>query len=250
MAFQTVFKRYELKYMLTLQQKEKILESMSPYMQIDKYGRTTIRNIYFDTDNYRLIRRSIEKPAYKEKLRIRSYAQATADSTVFVELKKKYAKVVYKRRLPLREVDAMSWVCRENPCPVNTQISREIDYFIDFYGKLNPTVFLSYEREAYYDKGGGDFRVTFDDNILYRQTDVNLCSTTYGTPILPEGKVLMELKCSGGIPLWMVEVLSRERIYKTSFSKYGTAYSTLIFPEIYLPNSIKHKEIITNGCNI
>ena len=250
MVFQTVFKRYELKYMLTLEQKEKILEAMSPYMKLDKYGRTTIRNIYFDTDSYRLIRHSIEKPAYKEKIRIRSYSQATADSTVFVELKKKYEKVVYKRRLPLCEADAMAWVCRENPCPVNTQISREIDYFIDFYGKLNPTVFLSYEREAYYDKGGGDFRVTFDDTILCRQTDVNLCSTTYGTPILPEGKVLMELKCSGGIPLWMVEVLSRERIYKTSFSKYGTAYSTLIFPEIYLPNSIKHKEIITNGCNI
>ena len=94
MAFQTVFKRYELKYMLTLTQKEKILEAMSPHMQLDKYGRTTIRNIYFDTDSYRLIRRSIEKPAYKEKIRIRSYSQATADSTVFVELKKKYEKIV------------------------------------------------------------------------------------------------------------------------------------------------------------
>ena len=250
MAFQTVFKRYELKYMLMLEQKEKILEAMSPYMQLDRYGRTTIRNVYFDTDSYRLIRRSIEKPAYKEKLRIRSYSQATADSTVFVELKKKYEKVVYKRRLPLCEQEAMAWACRERPCPVNTQISREIDYFIDFYGKLKPTVFLSYEREAYYDKGGGDFRVTFDDNILCRQTDVSLCSSVHGEPILPEGKVLMELKCSGGIPLWMVEVLSRERIYKTSFSKYGTAYSTLIFPQIYLPNSIKCKEIITNGCNI
>ena len=250
MAFQTVFKRYELKYMLTPLQKEKILEAMSPYMQLDKYGRTTIRNIYFDTASYRLIRRSIEKPAYKEKLRIRSYSQATSDSTVFVEMKKKYEKVVYKRRLPLCESDAMAWVCRERACPFDTQISREIDYFIDFYGKLNPTVFLSYEREAYYDKGGGDFRVTFDDHILCRQTDVSLCSSVYGAPILPAGKVLMELKCSGGIPLWMVEVLSRERIYKTSFSKYGTAYSTLIFPEIYLPNSIKHKEIITNGCNI
>ena len=250
MAFQTVFKRYELKYMLMPLQKEKIRTAMSQYMELDKYGRTTIRNIYFDTENYRLIRRSIEKPAYKEKLRIRSYSQATADSTVFVELKKKYEKVVYKRRLPLCESDAMAWVCRERACPFDTQISREIDYFIDFYGKLKPSVFLSYEREAYYDKGGGDFRVTFDDNILCRQTDVNLCSTTYGTPILPEGMALMELKCSGGIPLWMVEVLSRECIYKTSFSKYGTAYSTLIFPEIYLPNSIKHKEIITNGCNI
>ena len=250
MAFQTVFKRHELKYMLTLEQKEKIQTAMSPYMELDKYGRTTIRNIYFDTDNYRLIRRSVEKPAYKEKLRIRSYSRATADSTVFVELKKKYENVVYKRRLPLCQRDAMAWVCRERICPVDTQISREIDYFIDFYGNLIPTVFLSYEREAYHDKGDGDFRVTFDDRILCRQSDVSLCAGVYGAPILPEGKVLMELKCSGGIPLWMVEVLSRERIYKTSFSKYGTAYTTLIFPEIYLPNAVKHKEIIKNGSNV
>lgn len=250
MAFQTVFKRYELKYMLTLERKEKILEAMSQYMELDTYGRTTIRNIYFDTDNYRLIRRSIEKPAYKEKLRIRSYSQATADSTVFVELKKKYEKVVYKRRLPLCESDAMAWVCLGNVCPVNTQISREIQYFIDFYGSLKPTVFLSYEREAYYDKDGGDFRVTFDDTILARQTDLDLCAPIYGTPILPEGNVLMELKCSGGIPLWMVEVLSRERIYKTSFSKYGTAYSTLIFPENYSKTLLQQKEIMTYGSNL
>ena len=250
MAFQTVFKRYELKYLLTLEQKGRILEAMAPYMELDRYGRSGVRNIYFDTDNYRLIRRSIEKPTYKEKLRIRSYSRASADSTVFVELKKKYEKVVYKRRLPLCERDAMTWVCRESPCPVSTQISREIDYFLALYGSLRPTVFLSYEREAYYDKGGGDFRVTFDDHILSRKSDLSLCSGLHGTPILPEGKVLMELKCSGGIPLWMVEVLSRERIYKTSFSKYGTAYEKLIFPEIYLPNRAKHKEIITNGCNI
>ncbi len=250
MAFQTVFKRYELKYMLTFEQKEKIQTAMSPYMELDKYGRTTIRNIYFDTENYRLIRRSIEKPVYKEKLRIRSYSRAAADSTVFVELKKKYEKVVYKRRLPLKNRDAMAWVCREKECPLNTQISREIDYFIDFYGKLNKAMFLSYEREAYYGKDGGNFRVTFDDNILCRQTELDLGATIYGTPILPDGKVLMELKCSGGIPLWMVETLSRERIYKTSFSKYKTAYTTLIFPQIYLPNSTKSKETIINGCNI
>ena len=250
MAFQTVFQRYELKYMLTLQQKEKILEAMSAHMALDSYGRTTIQNIYFDTENYRLIRRSIEKPAYKEKLRIRSYSTPDLHSTVFVELKKKYEKVVYKRRLPLPWQDAMAWVCGEKACPVDTQISREIDYFIDFYETLKPTVFLSYEREAYYEKIGGDFRVTFDDHILCRDTDVTLVSNAWGTPILPPGKLLMELKCSGGIPLWMVEVLSREKIYKTSFSKYATAYSTLIFPKIYLPGAMKQKEIMQNGCNI
>ena len=250
MPFETVFKRYELKYMLTLEEKEKILEAMKPYMHIDGYGRTTIRNLYFDTDDFRLVRRSIEKPAYKEKLRIRSYSLATPDSTVFVELKKKYEKVVYKRRIPLSESDAMAWVSRQMACPFDTQISREIDYFIDFYGGLRPKVFLSYEREAYYDASGGDFRVTFDDNILCRSTDLDLCRDAYGTHILPEGKIMMELKCSGGIPLWMVDVLSRERIYKTSFSKYGTAYTKLIYPALCLHNTTKNKEIITNGCNI
>ena len=242
MSFQTVFRRYELKYMLTLQQKDIILRAMEPYMALDKYGRTTIRNIYFDTDDYILIRRSIEKPAYKEKLRIRSYGQAEEDSTVFVELKKKYDGVVYKRRIALPYRQALTWICERSPCPVDTQISREIAYFMDFYGNPRPTVFLSYQREAYYDRSGGDFRITFDDQILTRQTDICLTSPVYGTPILPEGFVLMELKCSGGIPLWMTKVLSQEKIYKTSFSKYGTAYSQLIFP-----HSMKQKEQIKHG---
>lgn len=250
MAFQTVFKRYELKYMLTLEQKEMILNVMSKYMVPDKYGRSTIRNIYYDDDSYRLIRRSIERPAYKEKLRVRSYDIASSDSTVFVELKKKFDKVVYKRRLAMSESDAMRWIGREEVPIADTQISREIDYFINFYGNLKPKVFLSYEREAFFDKDGGDFRITFDENILARTTDLSLCSPPYGTQILESGKVLMELKCSGAIPLWMVEMLSREKIYKTSFSKYGTAYETLIFPEIYIKNSQKNKETITNGRNI
>lgn len=232
MAYQTVFKRYELKYMLTQEQKKKVLEAMAPYMALDKFGRTTIRNIYFDTDSYRLIRHSIEKPAYKEKLRIRSYSQADPDSTVFVELKKKYKHVVYKRRVSLPEEEAMEWICKEHHCHMDTQISKEIDYFLDYYETLHPAVFLSYEREAFYSRDKSDFRVTFDDTILCRQDDLSLESEVYGTPILPEGMVLMEIKCSGGIPLWMVHVLSEEHIYKTSFSKYGTAYKTMIYPKL------------------
>ncbi len=230
MAYQAVFKRYELKYLLTLEQKARVLEAMEPYMTLDQYGRTTIRNIYFDTDNYRLIRHSIEKPAYKEKLRIRSYKKAKPSSTVFVELKKKYDSVVYKRRMSLSEEEALDWVTGKMHCKEETQISDEIDYFLHYYETLHPVVFLSYEREAYFCKDGGDFRVTFDDNILCRQEDLSLESDVWGTPILEEGKVLMEIKCSGGIPLWMAHVLSQEHIYKTSFSKYGTAYQTMIFP--------------------
>lgn len=230
MSYQAVFQRFELKFLLTPEQKERILQAMAPYMALDQYGRTTIRNIYFDTENYRIIRCSIEKPAYKEKLRIRSYAKARPDSTVFVELKKKYEDVVYKRRLPVTEEEALLWVTGKMHCKDHGQISKEIDYFLSYYETLRPTVFLSYEREAYYCKEGGDFRVTFDDNILCRREDISLESDIYGTSLLEDGKVLMEIKCSGGIPLWMTSVLSRERIYKTSFSKYGTAYEKMIFP--------------------
>lgn len=232
MAYQNVFKRYELKYMLTQEQKEKVLEAMESHMALDKYGRTTIRNIYYDTDNYRLIRRSIEKPAYKEKLRIRSYSQAEPGSQVFVELKKKYDSVVYKRRLSLSEEEAIDWVNGKHHCSKETQIANEIEYFLEYYETLHPAVFLSYEREAYYSIDGDDFRVTFDDNILCRQEDLSLESEVWGEPLLEEGKVLMEIKTSGGMPMWMAHALSKEQIYKTSFSKYGTAYETMIYPKI------------------
>ena len=247
MGFQTVFQRYELKYLLTQAQKETVLQAMQPYMSLDKYGRTTIRNLYYDTDSYLLIRRSIEKPAYKEKLRIRSYSRVDGDSTAFVELKKKYKSVVYKRRISLPYAEAAAWLSRERHPDKHTQIANEIDYFLDYYGSLHPTVFLSYVREAYYANDGSDFRVTFDDNILCRQDELSLDSEVYGTSILPEGKVLMEIKCSGGIPLWMTQVLSKEKIYKTSLSKYGTAYGTLIFPQTHATNSYHMLEVATNA---
>ena len=247
MAVQTVFKRYELKYLLTQAQKETALRAMQPYMTLDKYGRTTIRNLYYDTDSYLLIRRSIEKPAYKEKLRLRSYSRVDGESTAFVELKKKYKSVVYKRRISLPYAAATAWLSKEKHPDKHTQIANEIDYFLDYYGSLHPTVFLSYVREAYYANDGSDFRVTFDDTILCRQNDLSLESEVYGTPILPEGKVLMEIKCSGGIPLWMTEVLSKEKIYKTSFSKYGTAYRTLIFPQNHKMNSYNMLEVTQNA---
>lgn len=232
MAFQTVFKRYELKYLITADQRDEVLKAMDGFMALDKYGKTTIRNLYFDTDSYLLIRRSIEKPVYKEKLRVRSYQKANDDSTVFVELKKKYKSEVFKRRISMPYLDAMTFLLKNGELTENTQISKEIDYFVKFYENLHPTVFLSYDRKAYFSKDKSDFRVTFDSNVLVRLNDLSLMSEAYGTPILPDGKILMEIKCSGGIPLWMTDALSRGHIYKTSFSKYGTAYQNLILPKI------------------
>ena len=237
MAVQTVFKRYELKFLLTSEQKARLLPEIEKYMLLDQYGRTLIKNLYFDTDSYRLIRRSLEKPDYKEKLRIRSYGTTTPDSRVFVELKKKCDGVVYKRRIPMAEQEAMAWLQDWENGP-ETQIAEEIRYFAGYYENLHPTVYLSYERQAYYCKDGSDFRLTFDDNILCRQENLSLCTENYGTPLLPAGQVLMEVKSPGGIPMWLTSLLSREKIYKTSFSKYGTAYQTMIFT--------KQKENVTN----
>ena len=110
------------------------------------------------------------------------------------------------------------------PLPHTSQIGKEISYFRNYYEGLQPTVFLTYEREAYYALDGSDFRVTFDENILYRQDNFSLGSNIYGTPILEEGETLMEIKTSGGIPLWMSHTLTKHQLFKTSFSKYGTAY--------------------------
>ena len=238
MGYQAVFKRYEIKYMITAEQKTRILKAMEPYMEMDRFGRSTVRNIYYDTDDFVLARHSIAKPDFKEKLRVRSYAKADAESTVFVELKRKFDGVVYKRRVGLREADAVKWMAGSNDPAVihgtdagSTQVTSEIEYFRGLYNGLKPVLYLSYDREAYRMKegaqtadGGSEFRVTFDCNIRCRENDLTLKSEAYGTEMLEEGMFLMELKCPGAIPLWMTEVLSREHLYKTSFSKYGTAY--------------------------
>ena len=228
MAYQMTFERYELKYLLNRQEKEQILLAMKPYMKPDDYGRTIIRNIYFDTDTFRLIRRSLEKPVYKEKLRIRSYKQACTTDPIFVEFKKKYKSVVYKRRLQLPEQEVMESFQTGEALPVHSQIGDEIQYFREYYANLHPSVFLSYEREAYYTLDGSDFRVTFDENILYRSKDFSLGSEIYGIPLLGKGQTLMEIKTSGGIPLWMSETLTKHHLYKTSFSKYGSAYQRMM----------------------
>lgn len=231
MGTQMVFERYEIKYLLSRRQKEKVLRAMEPYMELDEYGRSVIRNIYYDTDNYRLVRTSLEKPVYKEKLRVRSYRAAAPEDKVFVELKKKYDSVVYKRRVSIVEEQAMAYLAGVAPAPVHTHITEEIDYFMEFYQTLKPRVFLSYEREAFFTREPSEFRVTFDENILFREEDLSLGCGVYGEALLEPGQTLMEIKTPGGIPLWMVKVLSEERIHKTSFSKYGNAYQTMFMRE-------------------
>ncbi len=223
------FKRYELKYLITRAQRSALLKAMEGHLMLDMFGHSTIRNIYYDTDSFRLVRRSIEKPWYKEKLRVRAYGrQAADDSPVFVELKKKYERVVYKRRVVLPCRTAMTGLEAENVLPVappDRQIGLEIEAFKEFYGPtLAPAMYLSYEREAFAPIDGVDFRLTMDENLLWRMDDMDLRAPAGGRFILPPDCLVLELKTPGGIPLWMTRFLTAHQIYQVSFSKYGTAY--------------------------
>ncbi len=224
MGYQHIFERYEIKYRISRRQMETLLKDMEPHMEGDKYGRSTICNVYYDTPDFRLIRRSMEKPVYKEKLRVRSYGPATPDSTVFVELKKKYKSIVYKRRISLTQAEAAAYLAGTGTVD-DRQIVREIDYFTHYYAPLQPAMYLCYDREAFYDREDSSFRITFDDDIRWRTTDLSLCSPPSGERLLPEDIIMMEVKAATGLPLWLTAALTRERIYKASFSKYGTAYT-------------------------
>ena len=234
-----VFERYERKYLLSPSAKDAVLRAMEGRMEIDMYGRTTIRNIYFDTEGFDLIRRSLQGPEYKEKLRIRSYRQVEAKEDVFVELKKKYKGIVYKRRIEVPAFQAMDWLIAggEKPDllsrseqPNFRQIRDEIDYFLRRYegSGLSPKVFLSYERVAYAPVSGSkeDIRITFDTNILARDRDLFLSSPTYGSPVLEDGLTVMEVKVprDGAIPMWLARTFSENGIVRSSFSKYGKYY--------------------------
>lgn len=225
MGYQDIFKRYELKYLISTTQKERILEATSSYVKEDDFCRSTICNIYYDTPDNILIRRSLEKPVYKEKLRLRSYGPAKPDKPVFVELKKKYKGIVYKRRVAMSNEEAVAYLEGSKKAPTQSQITNEIDYFLSFYKGIGPAMYLSYDREAYQGRKDKNLRITFDENILWRTEDKCLCHAPYGNTILEPGQVLMEIKVAGAMPMPLAHFLSEEEIFKTSFSKYGRAYT-------------------------
>lgn len=229
-----VFNRREIKYLISDEDKNALLNIISDYMDADLYNKDgkpyTICNIYLDTKADELIRKSLEKPAFKEKIRLRSYGQAALTDKVYLESKKKYDSVVNKRRTTFTLEDAYKYfesgIITDNPI-MNHQVMREIDYIMNFY-KLEPRVFISYDRLAFFEKNNSDFRLTIDRNIQTRREDLRLDSPIYGDQLLPEGKWLMEAKAFKSFPLWFVHFLSERKIFSTSFSKYGTEYKNYL----------------------
>ncbi|MGI6008877.1 MAG: polyphosphate polymerase domain-containing protein [Methanomethylophilus sp.] len=230
-GYQAVFKRVEMKYIMSPAQKQAVMDAIEGKMLLDGYGRTEIRNIYYDTPDFLLARRSIEKPLYKEKLRTRCYGQPEPGGKVFVELKKKYEGVVYKRRLALPIEETEAWLDRRESGP-DSQIGKEVDYMFRYYPQLGPRMYLSYEREAYYPADPNtDLRITLDERITARLDDLHLMSKPSGTELIPDG-TLMEIKTGTAVPLWLAHVMSENHIFRAPFSKYGNAYKKLLFDRV------------------
>ena len=217
------FKRVEKKYRVTQREKDALLLTIGEYLIPDPHGKSTICSLYLDTPDFLLIRNSIDAKTYKEKLRLRSYGTPRKDDKVFLEIKKKFKGVVYKRRISLSLGNAYDYL-EKDIRPEESQIMSEIDYCMRFYRHPSPKMLIAYERDAYYVKDMPNLRITFDSNIRYRTDDLFLENGNGGKTVLPENTYIMEVKTDGAMPLWLSHALDKCKILPSSFSKYGTAY--------------------------
>ena len=217
------FKRIEKKYLLSEAQAEALFQRIGAHLRPDEYGRSTVLSLYLDTPDRRIIRNSVEAVDYKEKLRLRSYGTASTDSTVFLELKKKFGGVVYKRRAAMSLSQAERYL-RTGIRPFSSQIMSEIDWAMRYYGRPKAAMLIACEREAWFDEEHPDLRLTFDRDIRCRESELRLDRGSAGMRLLPRDTVLLEIKTAGAMPLWLADALDAESILPGSFSKYGEAY--------------------------
>lgn len=222
----TMMQRYEMKFILTKDQLVAFQDALKGHMEVDQYGKTSIASIYYDTPDYLLIRKSLEKPVYKEKIRLRSYGLANNNKTVYLELKRKALGVVYKRRIALKEDIAEEFLNHQDVNLKDDQVTREIAYFRDYLKVLEPKIMIIYDRTSYAEVNG-NIRLTIDENPRYRNDDLNLHTSMDGKLLLPPGSAILEIKVQQELPLWLVSILSKYKIYKTSFSKVGEAYKLM-----------------------
>lgn len=230
-----VFNRYENKYLLDSEAYYKFYDRLLEYMELDDFNKQhefySITNLYYDTEHNTLIRNSLAKPKYKEKLRLRAYGIPNQDTKVYLEIKKKVFGLVNKRRTSLKLHEAYDFVATgvepDFKDYMNKQVIEEIKYFISRYD-LQPKVYLSYDRKALFCKNNRDLRITFDTNIRSRRYDLKMEHGTHGEPLLEPGQWLMEVKAENTIPVWLAKMLSEHQMYRTSFSKYGNEYKKML----------------------
>ena len=242
-GFQDVFQRIETKYLMDEDQYQALRKRLEGMAEVDRYGETPILNIYFDTPDYRLIRTSLEKPAYKEKLRLRSYGVPQDDTQAFIEIKKKFKGVVYKRRIGMSYEDSLAYLCEGRPVKEPSQISGEIDYFMHYYKGIRPAMAVAYDRIAMSGTTDSILRISFDRNIRWRVDHMDLKEGNVGRDILEPGQHLMELKIAGAMSTELAEILSELNIYQVSFSKYGRGYVDYMYQtNVNLKNGFSYQK--------
>ena len=311
-AYSSVFKRVEKKYRIGAAERAVVEAAAGGPMAVDAYGRTRITSLYLDTPERSMIARSVEKPLYKEKLRLRAYGDAAgvalmgafgagpivrepgglplsdgevetrvavglqapgaaAALPVFFGIKKKFKGIVYKRRLALTLPAALAFVsglpyeqaCARWPLsdaalaaaalsPATRQIARELEAAMDRWLPLVPSMGIACDRVAWayrpemFQEREGDelfdseLRITFDDCLEYLDCH---CFHSPWRPIIESSESVMEIKSAGPYPPWLVEILSAERIYPASFTKYGNAYQ-LAAAE---PRARNHRRAMRSG---
>ena len=229
-TFKEKFKRYEKKYLVHISKLDELNNAFRKFLKPDIYPKSTISNLYFDTENYCMIRNSIDKSEYKEKLRMRSYdSNPNNESLVFLEIKKKFEKIIYKRRMSTTLKKGNKYLIEHKKNILeDTQIKQEIDYMFRLNSNLKPMMYIYYDRFSMQGIEDSNLRITLDYNITYRNYDLDIKNGVYGNKLLDDDLIIMEIKVSGAYPLWLTEILDKCNLYPIPFSKYGTAYKQLI----------------------
>lgn len=227
MAYANTFKRREMKFLLDEEQYAFLRREIEKHMTEDDFGRHTILNIYLDNHNNDLIRSSLGKPVYREKLRLRAYGNVEDNSEAFLEIKKKFRGITYKRRFELTYKELHDYITDGTPPDKRGQVFEEIDYMIRRMS-LEPKIVICYDREAYYGNDDKEFRLTFDGNVRFRRDELDLRSGDHGEYLITQPYTVMEVKSAGAIPIWLARTLSEKKIFHGSFSKYGNIFANEI----------------------
>lgn len=218
------FERIEKKYLITEQELNLLLTCFNGHLSMDKYGVQTIVSIYFDDPFHYNVSCSLSSPVYKEKLRLRSYGTPKDDTKVFLELKKKYKGIVYKRRVELPYKEVLEYL--ETGKPGDSQIFKEIDYTKKLFN-MQPAIYIAYDRFALCNQED-TIRITFDTNIRFRLDNLTLSNDSNTINYWEDKMYLMEIKTNGAMPQWMVDALNSNKIYPSTFSKYGKIFEKFL----------------------
>lgn len=224
-----IFSRYELKYLISYETYLAFAEQLSQKMKNDQFGnmgKYNIISLYFDSDDHTIYYETRNNLPFRQKLRLRIYNNATLDTVSFLELKQKFNRVVNKRRTKLKLGDAYQYLEQYNSDDIsvsNRQIMAEVDSFRSLY-RLKPELIVSYDRHAFIGVEEEDLRVTFDYNLRCRKDDLRIESGPHGMRFVDPHLVVMEVKVTHSVPLWLSRLLSDYACPRKSVSKYCTSF--------------------------